>query len=342
MEPTCRSADRRTWTAGIRLGVRPGSWFARTECFGPVLGIIRADDLDHAIAIQNDSDFGLTAGLHALDPDEVERWLDRVDAGNVYVNRGTTGAIVQRQPFGGWKRSSVGPTAKAGGPNYVITLARWHDTGIEADTVTTAYQRWMSEIGHREHDPSALAAERNAHRYRALAGGVLIRYGSKVADRERRRNAGGVSCDRSVHRLVHVAGEPAAVLCARLERWHRPAPTPRRRPRHGPRHPPCCPCRGRFGRRRASRECSRDRATEVAARAVGDHDDASPRPTPPLAEVRLALLQERGDGFFVLGRCVGLLQQLDLAPLHVAGVGLVGVLGSSCLIHRSCGVGFSA
>ena len=73
-----------------------------------MLGIIRADDLDHAIAIQNDSEFGLTAGLQALDPAEVERWLDRVEAGNVYVNRGITGAIVQRQPFGGWKRSSVG------------------------------------------------------------------------------------------------------------------------------------------------------------------------------------------------------------------------------------------
>ena len=127
LEPTCRSADRRTWTPGIRLGVRPGSWFARTECFGPVLGVIRADDLDHAIAIQNDSDFGLTAGLHALDPDEVERWVDRVEAGNLYVNRGTTGAIVQRQPFGGWKGSSVGPTAKAGGPNYVASLMRWSD-----------------------------------------------------------------------------------------------------------------------------------------------------------------------------------------------------------------------
>jgi RHH-type proline utilization regulon transcriptional repressor/proline dehydrogenase/delta 1-pyrroline-5-carboxylate dehydrogenase len=49
-----------------------------------------------------------------------------VQAGNLYVNRGITGAIVQRQPFGGWKRSSVGPGAKAGGPNYLIGLGTWH------------------------------------------------------------------------------------------------------------------------------------------------------------------------------------------------------------------------
>ena len=51
-------------------------------------------------------------------PDEVAHWLDSVQAGNLYVNRGITGAIVRRQPFGGWKRSSVGTGAKAGGPNY--------------------------------------------------------------------------------------------------------------------------------------------------------------------------------------------------------------------------------
>ena len=66
--PWAATKDRRLWSPGIRIGVRPGSWFARTECFGPVLGLVRADDLDHAIEIQNSTDFGLTAGLHSLDP----------------------------------------------------------------------------------------------------------------------------------------------------------------------------------------------------------------------------------------------------------------------------------
>ena len=72
----------------------PGSWFHRTECFGPVLGVMRADDLDHAIELQNAVAYGLTGGLHSLDEDEIERWLERVEVGNAYVNRHTTGAIV--------------------------------------------------------------------------------------------------------------------------------------------------------------------------------------------------------------------------------------------------------
>ncbi len=216
LRPEARSEDETLWSPGIRLDVDPGSWFARTECFGPVLGMIRADELDHAIRIQNGSDYGLTAGLQSLDPDEIARWTERVEAGNLYVNRGITGAIVRRQPFGGWKRSVVGPTAKAGGPNYVNTLARWQDTGVDVETVTTAYQRWMSDIGCHERDPSALSAERNAHRYRALSGGVLIRCGSNVADRERElmARASRVTGARTV--WSDVAREPAAALRARL------------------------------------------------------------------------------------------------------------------------------
>ena len=106
----------------MRVGVQPGSWFHVTECFGPVLGVMRADDLDHAIELQNGTPYGLTGGIHSLDDAEVERWLDGVQVGNAYINRGITGAIVQRQPFGGWKRSSVGCGPKAGGPDYVAEM----------------------------------------------------------------------------------------------------------------------------------------------------------------------------------------------------------------------------
>ena len=83
---------------------------------------MRADDLDHAIELQNATPYGLTGGIHSLDDAEVERWLDGVQVGNAYINRGITGAIVQRQPFGGWKRSSVGCGPKAGGPDYVAEM----------------------------------------------------------------------------------------------------------------------------------------------------------------------------------------------------------------------------
>ncbi|QGN33849.1 bifunctional proline dehydrogenase/L-glutamate gamma-semialdehyde dehydrogenase [Microlunatus sp. Gsoil 973] len=115
----------RLWSPGVRAGVRPGSQTHRTEYFGPVLGIMYAADLDEAIELQNAVDYGLTAGLHSLDVSEVQTWMERVQAGNLYVNRGTTGAIIRRQPFGGWKRSSVGTGAKAGGPNYLVRLGRW-------------------------------------------------------------------------------------------------------------------------------------------------------------------------------------------------------------------------
>ena len=121
------------WRPGIRLGVQPGSEFHTVEYFGPVLGVMTAETLDAAIDIVNAVDYGLTTGLHTLDDDEIQQWLARIEAGNLYVNRGTTGAIVQRQPFGGWKRSVVGAGWKAGGPNYLYGLTRWTDTGVLLD-----------------------------------------------------------------------------------------------------------------------------------------------------------------------------------------------------------------
>ncbi|MHA3019964.1 bifunctional proline dehydrogenase/L-glutamate gamma-semialdehyde dehydrogenase [Mycobacterium sp. BMJ-28] len=115
----------RLWSPGVKTGVRPGSEFHLTEYFGPVLGLIATDDLDEAIEVQNQVDYGLTAGLHSLDRAEIERWIDGVHAGNAYVNRSTVGAIVRRQPFGGWKKSAVGAGAKAGGPNYLFGLSDW-------------------------------------------------------------------------------------------------------------------------------------------------------------------------------------------------------------------------
>ena len=114
----------RLWSPGVRDGVLPGSEFHLTEYFGPVLGIMTARTLDEAIALQNAVDYGLTAGIHSLDPDEVARWLDTVQAGNLYVNRGITGAIVRRQPFGGWKRSGVGTGRQGRRPEHAVRARR--------------------------------------------------------------------------------------------------------------------------------------------------------------------------------------------------------------------------
>jgi RHH-type proline utilization regulon transcriptional repressor/proline dehydrogenase/delta 1-pyrroline-5-carboxylate dehydrogenase len=159
----------------VKLGVRPGSRFHRREAFGPVLGIMRADDLDHAIALQNQVEFGLTGGISTLDEAEIETWLERVEVGNAYVNRHITGAIVGRQPFGGWKASSVGPTAKAGGPNHLACLVSWSDDpGVDrvAEAGRTYAAAW--DQLRRPVDRSGLQAESNTLRHRPLPP-VLLR-----------------------------------------------------------------------------------------------------------------------------------------------------------------------
>ncbi len=189
VEPRRLDDEGYLWRPGVKLGVREGSSYHQTECFGPVLGVMCADDLDDAIRLQNGVPFGLTGGIHSLDDDEVDHWLERVEVGNAYVNRHITGAIVQRQPFGGWKRSSVGPGAKAGGPNYVSTLGRWvevapvtlDDDGVRA--VAASYRAWCREVGSRDVDPTGLAAEVNRFGYRPLPR-VLLRAPDGVPDGE--------------------------------------------------------------------------------------------------------------------------------------------------------------
>jgi RHH-type proline utilization regulon transcriptional repressor/proline dehydrogenase/delta 1-pyrroline-5-carboxylate dehydrogenase len=181
VEPQRRGSDQ-LWSPGLKLGVRRGSFFHRTECFGPVLGVMRADDLDHAIELQNDVVFGLTGGIFSLDPSEVDYWVERVEVGNAYVNRRITGAIVGRQPFGGWKGSSVGPGAKAGGPHYVGSLGHWHrESALDVATVAAdATVRWR-ELSAGV-DPTGLRAEQNLFRLRRIPGTIVVRAGSDVRD----------------------------------------------------------------------------------------------------------------------------------------------------------------
>ncbi len=202
--------DGATMTPGIRDGVVPGSWFHRTECFGPVLGLMRAADLDDAIDIANSSEFGLTGGIHTLDPAESERWAQRVQVGNGYVNRAITGAIVRRQPFGGWKRSSVGPGSKAGGPNYVMQLGHWAPTDVADD-----YERQWSEHFAVEHDESGLFCEANIFRYRPLRR-IGLRIGPDAAPGdvelvERAARLAGAAVVTST-----VAAEPDSAFIARM------------------------------------------------------------------------------------------------------------------------------
>lgn len=109
---------------GIKWGVKPNSFMHQTELFGPILGVMRAENLEEAIEFANATPYGLTAGLFSLDDREKEYWKERIEAGNLYINRGITGAIVLRQPFGGCKGSSFGGGYKSGGENTLLGLMR--------------------------------------------------------------------------------------------------------------------------------------------------------------------------------------------------------------------------
>jgi RHH-type proline utilization regulon transcriptional repressor/proline dehydrogenase/delta 1-pyrroline-5-carboxylate dehydrogenase len=91
---------------------------AREEIFGPVLSVIRAEDIDDAIAIANQSDYALTGGIYSRSPANIKKAKSALRAGNLYVNRKITGALVGRQPFGGFGMSGIG--SKAGGPDYLL------------------------------------------------------------------------------------------------------------------------------------------------------------------------------------------------------------------------------
>ncbi len=102
----------------IFVNVLPSHRIAREEIFGPVLAVLRAKDFDEALAIANDSVYKLTGGIFTRTPTHLERARTEFRVGNLYINRGITGALVGRQPFGGFGLSGVG--AKAGGPDYLL------------------------------------------------------------------------------------------------------------------------------------------------------------------------------------------------------------------------------
>ena len=126
--PAVRASPRATWVAGSSCS-RPiaeapdDSWLWKKELFVPFVMVAPFDELDDAIEKANATEYGLTAGFFSEDQAEIDEWLDRIQAGVVYVNRragATTGAWPGVQPFGGWKGS--GTTGKAGGGPYYVSL----------------------------------------------------------------------------------------------------------------------------------------------------------------------------------------------------------------------------
>ncbi len=190
------------WTPGIKYGVRPGSYTHLTEFFGPVLAVMRFEKLSKAVALVNQTGFGLTSGLESLDEREWDYWKQHIRAGNLYINRVTTGAIVLRQPFGGMGKSGFGPGMKAGGPNYVAQFMDFTDASpakaggaptaptlvslcaglrarshAEADRIIAAalsYERNQRAEFGAAHDHFKLVGQDNVRRYLPV-GSVRVR-----------------------------------------------------------------------------------------------------------------------------------------------------------------------
>ncbi len=190
LKPQPHPTNPNLWSPGIKLGVKIGSFTQRTELFGPVLGIMCAKDLEEAISMANATSYGLTAGIHTLDEREQNIWISKIIAGNCYINRGITGAVVLRQPFGGCKESCMGGGAKAGGPNYLLQLMDVKDTGlpnereplsdhvdsfhrlvVQQDWTEADLERWTVSLGNyafyykhyfsKRHDPSMVLGQHN-------------------------------------------------------------------------------------------------------------------------------------------------------------------------------------
>ena len=217
LEPTVDPENPHLWTPGIKIGVAEGSFSHLTEFFGPVLSVMRAADLEDALRLANQTSYGLTGGLHSLDSREQERWKEAIDIGNGYINRRITGAIVQRQPFGGRKGSGFGPGAKAGGPNYTVQLMRvrslgspsrgrapdddlrrrwllplWNALGVDGDeraaleAAAASDAHEMETYFSRVHDPTQIPGEDNLLRYQPCAD-VLVRLGEGATARDATR-----------------------------------------------------------------------------------------------------------------------------------------------------------
>ena len=160
----------------IKVDVKPESFTFRTELFAPLLAVAPFDTLEEAVALVNGLDYGLTSGLQSLDEQEQRYWKNHIEAGNLYINRGITGAVVNRQPFGGMKLSAFGPGLKAGGPNYCMQFMNITDKPGSSTDYRQSYAEWYErEFKHARNIQPKIRGEQNVFRYLPLKRGMVFR-----------------------------------------------------------------------------------------------------------------------------------------------------------------------
>ena len=197
VKPEFVDEKRYTLKPTVKWGVKPNSFTFKNELFAPLLAVVCIDNLEHGIKLVNSSDYGLTSGLQSLDEAEQLLWKNSIEAGNLYINRGITGAIVNRQPFGGMKLSAFGGGIKAGGRNYVSCFVNISDNNILKANIneTTGFKSYSDLLDNndktrflnavesyaenmraefsQENDIHQLMGERNTFRYLPLTNMVL-------------------------------------------------------------------------------------------------------------------------------------------------------------------------
>ena len=165
----------------VKIDVKPGSFTFRTELFAPLLAVAPYDTLEEAVNLVNGLDYGLTSGLQSLDEQEQRYWKNHIQAGNLYINRGITGAVVNRQPFGGMKLSAFGPGLKAGGPNYCAQFMTITDRPGSNTDYKKSYADWYEkEFKHARNIQPNIRGEQNVFRYLPLSNMVMRLFGDET------------------------------------------------------------------------------------------------------------------------------------------------------------------
>lgn len=152
-------------TPGIKWGIKESDFEYNNELFGPILCVMKAEGLHDAIQLVNNLKFGLTSGIESLAREEVRYWKKNIEAGNIYANRSTTGAIVMRQPFGGIKASCYGLGMKAGGCNYVKQFIDPIQKNVDLDAIKVDYHNAYINHFSQEVDLAQIRGQHNTTRY---------------------------------------------------------------------------------------------------------------------------------------------------------------------------------
>ena len=147
LKPKFIDDDKHLMSPGIKYGTKRGDFTHMTELFAPILTVMRARDLKEAIEIVNSTGYGLTAGFESLDEREWEYFHTHIEAGNIYINKPTTGAIVLRQPFGGIKKSAIGFGRKVGIYNYITQFLDICQDELDENVLENEFSKEFKKLG---------------------------------------------------------------------------------------------------------------------------------------------------------------------------------------------------